>query len=317
MLLIILVAVATVVLVLFLYAYRWNLSNPNRSHAIMVDGYERAFIYHIPKNLDPDPDLIIVYHGSRLKPFLMQVFTGHEFDLLADESRNAIIVYPEGYGGNWNDCRIKAPFPAKKLNVDDVRFTEQLIDFFKREFQVQRVFGVGFSNGGTMIFRLAAERPGVFTAFATIGANLPTEDNNSNPPVNTPVAMMLIFGRMDPVVPFDGGTIILDGQNWGTVKSAKETVAFWTTVNQADLETVQETGPVKREEFYSQITHKRLTFIEIGNGGHTIPNRHFRIPIRKLGPMSGDVDVPVEIWDFFNRVGPGLSGLGTEDIQRK
>lgn len=300
MLLITLVAIATITGGLFLYAYRWNLVHPNHSGAIQVDGYERSFIYHIPPNLQPDPKLIIAYHGSGLKPFLMQIFTGHEFDLLADQSGDAIIVYPQGYGGNWNDCRKAAPFPAKQLNIDDVQFTEQLISYFKREHHIDKVYGVGFSNGGTMVYRLAAERPWLFTAFATIGANLPTDDNNSNPAVKAPASMMLIFGRKDPIVPFEGGRIVLDGHDWGTVKSAAETVAFWKQVNEAKLVTAEKTGPVTKEAYYSDVTRKQLVYIGIDNGGHTIPNRHFRIPVKKLGLMSKEVDAPVEIWSFFN-----------------
>ena len=299
MLLIILVTIATLLGGLFLYTYRWNLVHPNRSGTIHVNGYERSFIYHIPKNLQHHPKLIIAYHGSRLKPFLMQIFTGHEFDMLADKSGDAIIVYPQGYAGNWNDCRKKGPFPAKQLNIDDVQFTVQLIDWFKTAYHVDKVYGVGYSNGGTMVYRLAAERPDLFTAFATICANLPTDDNNSNPVVKTPVSMISIFGKEDPIVPFEGGRIVLDKLDWGTVKSAAETITFWKQVNQAELVTAQKTGPVTREVYYSEITRKKLLYIGIDNGGHTIPNRHFRIPIKKLGPMSGDVDAPTEIWEFI------------------
>jgi len=302
MLLIIFVTIATLLVCLFFYTYRWNLIHPNHSGTIHIDGYERSFIYHVPKNVQPDPKLIIVYHGSGLKPFLMQIFTGHEFDLLADDSGEAIIVYPQGYGGNWNDCRKKAPVPAKKLNIDDVKFTEQLIGYFKRAYQANNVYGVGYSNGGTMVFRLAAERPDLFTAFATISANLPTDDNNLNPAVKTPVSIISIFGSKDPIVPFEGGRIVLDKRDWGTVKSAAETVAFWKQVNQGELVSEEKTGPVTRKTYYSQTTRKKLLYIGIDNGGHTIPNRRFRIPIKKLGPMSGEVDAPAEIWEFFKSI---------------
>ena len=111
--------------------------------------------------------------------------------------------------------------------------------------------------------------------------------------------MISIFGKEDPVVPFEGGRIVLDKRDWGTVKSAAETIAFWKQVNEAELVTAQKTGPVTREVYYSEITRKKLLYIAIDNGGHTIPNRHFRIPVKKLGPMSGDVDAPAEIWEFF------------------
>ena len=83
------------------------------------------------------------------------------------------------------------------------------------------------------------------------------------------------------------------------MKSAAETVAFWKQVNQGELVSEKKTGPVTTEMYYSEVTRKKLLCIGIDNGGHTIPNRYFRIPIKKLGPMSGEVDAPVEICKFF------------------
>ena len=115
---------------LLIYTYRWNIINPNKSGSFINDNLERTFVYHVPRKLNNKPKLIIVYHGSKMKAFIMQIFTGHEFDELADMDENSIIVYPQGYKNNWNDCRKQAPFPAKQLNINDVRFTEQVISFF-------------------------------------------------------------------------------------------------------------------------------------------------------------------------------------------
>lgn len=130
MILIVIVLVAVLLSGLLIYTYRWNLVHPLKKETIMIDGLERKFVYHVPAKLKPHPKLIIAYHGTAMPANLMQIFTGHEFDLLADEEQNAIIVYPQGYKNNWNDCRINAPFPAKQLNLDDVGFTGKIINFF-------------------------------------------------------------------------------------------------------------------------------------------------------------------------------------------
>jgi polyhydroxybutyrate depolymerase len=49
----------------------------------------------------------------------MRLFTGYEFDRLADQ-HGYIAIYPDGYRRNWNDCRKDATFPAKRDNIDDI-----------------------------------------------------------------------------------------------------------------------------------------------------------------------------------------------------
>lgn len=44
---------------------------------------------------------------------------GYESDEMADR-HGFIVLYPDGYGKNPNDCRRDAPFAARKENVDDV-----------------------------------------------------------------------------------------------------------------------------------------------------------------------------------------------------
>lgn len=47
-----------------------------------------------------------------------------------------------------------------------------------------------------------------------------------------------------------------------------------------------------QKNYYSISTNKQVSFVKILNGGHTIPNRNFRIPIKQLGNMNKDVDAP-------------------------
>lgn len=302
---------AIFIISLFIYIYRWNIVNPNKSGFVIIDNLQRTFVYHVPKKLNNKPKLIIVYHGSKMKAFVMQIFTGHEFDELADLDENTIIVYPQGYKNNWNDCRKQAPFPAKQLNVDDVRFTEQIISFFKKEYQIDtaHIFAVGFSNGGQMTMKLAKQKPEWFKGFAVISANLPTESNNECIDSKKPVSLLLMNGTNDPISPYEGGEVTLDGQSFGSVLSTEQNLQHWLNVSDCDLlEKVTTQFPQNKtgdnitaiqKKYLSPGNNKEISFIKVINGGHTIPNRNFRIPIKKMGEMNKDIDGPKVIWDFL------------------
>ncbi|MBT1703168.1 prolyl oligopeptidase family serine peptidase [Fulvivirgaceae bacterium PWU20] len=293
------------------YAYRWNVFHPLKQGKVVVGGLERTFVYHVPKKLKGRPKLIMGYPGTKMTAGLMQVFTGHEFDELADRDENAIIVYLQGYKSNWNDCRKVAPYPSKKLNIDDVAFTEKVISYFADNYSIDKheVFAVGFSNGGSMVMKLAKLKPEWFKGFAAIGTNLPEDSNNDCTAVNQPVSLIYINGEEDPIVPFRGGRIILDGDDFGVVKSAEETLMYWLNSSQCDINDFSvkpfHTSKSSKEitayqyNYHSPATGKRISFVRITDGGHTIPNRNFRIPITKLGAMNKEVDAPVLIWDFF------------------
>lgn len=69
-----------------------------------------------------------------------------------------MVVYPDGYEGHFNDCRRVASFSARALNVDDVGFVRRITEQLVEEEQVdpERVYTIGFSNGGHMALRLRA-----------------------------------------------------------------------------------------------------------------------------------------------------------------
>lgn len=311
-------AVLGVLLIMFcsviIYAYRWNLLHPLRHGKVMAGGMERTFVYHVPKKLKGRPKLIMGYPGTKMTAGLMQVFTGHEFDELADRDENAIIVYLQGYKSNWNDCRKVAPYPSKKLNIDDVAFTKEVIAYFVKKYDIEEkeVFAVGFSNGGGMVMKLAKLKPEWFKGFAVIGTNLPEDSNNDCTAVNQPVSLIYINGEEDPIVPFKGGRVTLDGEDFGIVKSAEETFNYWLEVSKCNRKEdnvkvfYDPKSPQKATAYLynysSSTTGKQICFIRIVNGGHTIPNRNFRAPIKKLGRMNKEVDSPVLIWNFFMRL---------------
>ena len=91
--------------------------------------------------------------------------------------------------------------------------------------------------------------------------------------------------------------------------STEQNLKHWLTVSNCDaVETFTTRFPTNEEEVdvtvvqktsISPTTGKQISFIKLINGGHTIPNRNFRIPIKQMGNLNKDVDAPKLIWDLF------------------
>lgn len=296
------------IIVFFIYTKRWNIIYPLKEHTLVIDNVRRKFLYHLPKKLKARPKLIIAFHGTGMTASLMQVFTGHEFDLLANKSEDTIIVYPQGYKKNWNDCRKQAPYPAKTLNINDVEFTKQLISYFITKYKIDQsaVYAIGLSNGGQMVFKLAKETPHLFKGFAAISANLPVIENDSCKNMNEPVSMFYMSGTNDPISPYNGGEIHLQGKSFGSVLSSPDTLQYWLGVSgcinsRKRITNYPDQGSESavQYDYISDITGKKIRFVKVINGGHTLPTKNFRITFKMSGAMNKDIDAPKMIWDFF------------------
>jgi len=153
----------------------------------------------------------------------MRVFTGYEFDRLADQ-HGFVVLYPDGYRRNWNDCRKHATFPAKLQNIDDMSFIRTLIARVMAEQGVDEksVYVFGYSNGGHMAFRLAMEAPDEVAAIAAVAASLPTPDASSCPQQGRTSRIMLINGTEDPINPYQGGVVRFFGFASSRARSCRQ-----------------------------------------------------------------------------------------------
>jgi len=121
--------------------------------------------------------VVVLLHGRIVTPEFEEQRTG-----LPAVTGPAILVYPAGYENSWNAGACCAG--AQSANVDDVGF---ITDVVKQVLATQsdadhnRVFLIGFSNGGKMAFRLTCADPGLFDGVAVIAA-MPVSDC-ARPPV--------------------------------------------------------------------------------------------------------------------------------------
>jgi polyhydroxybutyrate depolymerase len=276
--------------------------------SISIDGRTRTYTAVIPNDLPAAAPLLFVFHGSRQDAEGIRVATGYGFDRLAD--RNCfVVIYPDGYKGNWHDCRTAADYPARTENIDDNGLVRGLIARFHEAHGIDtsRVFAAGYSNGGQMVFRIAAEMPDQFAGVAAIAATQPTADNFSCTASGLPIPMLLVNGTKDPIAPYNGGVVSLFGfQPRGTALSAPDTARHFARLNgitaspiASTLDHHQSSGDTSvAVASYSQDGKSPVVAYTVINGGHVVPNPDYTAP-RILGKTTRDLDAPVAIWAFF------------------
>jgi polyhydroxybutyrate depolymerase len=263
----------------------------------------RTYLSYSPAHQPASAPLIVVLHGSTLDGATMRRWTGYEFDVLAD-ARGFNVVYPDGYKGNWNDCRRKADSPSKRENIDDVGFIKALVDRIPHG----KVYVFGYSNGGQMAYRLASEAPELFAGIAAVSANLPAAENNQCGQSGKTPPVLLVNGTADPIVPFTGGESSLFGfASRGQVLSAAATAQAFAARNDLPppmVVALAHAGPsdstaVSQRTWSSRGAPFIVQYIVKG-GGHVVPQPVFRYP-RILGPMTGDLDAVARSVSFFLR----------------
>src|ERR1700737_1842715 len=78
--------------------------------ALELGRTDKALEY-VPHDISPHSPLVIVLHGSLMDAESMREWTGYEFDQMADQ-HGFVVVYPDGYKHNWNDCHCQSTFAA-------------------------------------------------------------------------------------------------------------------------------------------------------------------------------------------------------------
>jgi len=138
------------------------------NEALTVGGIARRYLLVRPAARSSKAALpvVVVLHGRNATPEIEEQRTG--FPAIAGP---AILVYPAGYQESWNAGACCAG--AHDAGVDDVAFLTDVVRSVlasQHDAAADRVFLVGFSNGGKMAFRLACADPGLFDAVAVVGA---------------------------------------------------------------------------------------------------------------------------------------------------
>lgn len=166
---------------------------------IASGGMKRTYRLHLPargSNAQKMP-LVLNFHGRTATGIDQELVSGL---VPLSDRETFVLVSPDGTGSpmGWSAGA------TEPNGIDDVRFTEDLLNAVTREFCIDsaRVYATGFSNGAFMSSRLACAMPDRIAAVAVVGGiDYPGEACKSTVPV------LAVHGTADKIVPIEGGIV--------------------------------------------------------------------------------------------------------------
>ncbi|WKD58133.1 Alpha/beta hydrolase family protein [Corynebacterium capitovis DSM 44611] len=235
--------------------------------------------------------LLLFLHGSQQSATVARHFTARTFDAFA--ARNCTVVYPNGVGHHFNDLRVGLAESARTLGIDDVGFLTELVS----RYDVSRVIGCGFSNGGQMLIRMLFDAPASLHGVALFGASAPAEGNAiCGPAAWVPTPVLAVQGTADPIVPYAGGEAGIGGRNRGMTRSALDSAAYFASLNGAPRhETSQARDGVRVDRWTGGAAPVELWSVE--GMGHVVPAPNTLDP--SLGPGTDKVVGAELVATFF------------------
>jgi len=282
------------------------------SQSFIWEGRKRNYWLHLPpkdKMISPMPLLFHLHGGGGTGKGTPKLIY-NRFNEIADRE-GFIVVYPDGLSKSWNDGRSENLKPQNK-NVDDVGFIIEIINRLKETYPINtdRIFTTGMSNGGFMSSRLLCDRTDVFRGGAILTASLSVEYLSKCKP-SKPVAVLVMNGTGDHIVPYDGGHVRLfkNSKSRGKIISHDDYVKFWKKNNECtqQLKTIELPDKIKDDGTTVSITnygncHDRgaLKSYTIKGGGHTWPGGKQYLGKKLVGVTSREINACDEIWDFFS-----------------
>ncbi|MBW1788098.1 MAG: prolyl oligopeptidase family serine peptidase [Deltaproteobacteria bacterium] len=268
---------------------------------LVLSGRKRRYLLHLPPDRRPSKPfpLLIALHGRyETGPQMMKQT---RFDRVADKGKFALVC-PTGVKRSWADGR--GISHADVMGIDDIGFVEALIKTAEKKFSAdpRRIFLLGFSNGGSMVHRLALDRPQLFSGAAVVSAAIPQSAGDEIKP-GVPVPMMFVYGTADPVTPYNGGPM----PGGYTAMSVEQVAGIWAERNGCGPRpsVKKRPGPEKGtsvivSSFDDCDGGKGVKLITITGGGHAWPGAAEGPDGRDSTQTGIGFNLSQAIWDFFH-----------------
>lgn len=276
---------------------------------IQVMVSRRSYLVHVPparETLAPLP-LVVAIHGAFETAKDMEERSG--FSNLADK-KGFVVVYPNGFGlfgllQHWNagHCCGKAAADG----VDDVGFLTEVIEDVEERLPIDpnRIYMVGFSNGGMLAYRFAAEKTGTLAALATLAATIGSTSSGAEPlwrlpDPKAPLPLITFHGLADEAIPAQGGISPPRGGD-PSFLSVKDSTNFWIRNNGCDPDPFLaeiRNGDVRKQTWQGCRQDAEVVLYLMENWGHVWPGYHYTHSLNSENPMK-DFDASEIIWAFF------------------
>jgi polyhydroxybutyrate depolymerase len=276
---------------------------------IRVMGARRTYRVHIPPDYNPGIPLplVVVIHGAFDTAEGMEKFSG--FSDLADREK-FIVMYPNGMGifgflQHWNAGHCCGKAASDK--VDDVGFVAAAIEDVRARLKIdsERIYMVGFSNGGMLAYRFAAERGDLLAAVAPLAASIGGRPSDEEPewripdPVR-PLSVISIHGLADDDITYEGGVSLHRGGT-RTYWSVEKSIGFWVSHNGCNpraADSYLNNGSVHIKSWGVCRNDTEVALYLLENWGHVWPGKYFTADLAEDDPLK-NFDAAEIIWDFF------------------
>jgi len=227
-----------------------------------------------------------------------------------------LVVALEGLKGSdhqrgWRDCRADAD--DNQPVADDLAFARGVVDKLVQAGLADptRLYAMGMSNGGMMVLRLGLQMPQL-AAITAVSASMASASRCPESP-RADMAMLLISGDADPLVPFAGGQVgFRKARPRGGVIPVPDVFARWTRAHGQDpaAATEQVLKPslagdrtVARLRFTgTSLAASDVAFVQVVGGGHVEPSlahRYGGLYLSLVGPQSAAFESAELAWTFF------------------
>ena len=276
---------------------------------IRVNGFRRSYLVHLPEGYHagkPHP-LVVVIHGAFDTAEGMEKFSG--FSALSDRE-GFVALYPNGVGimgylQHWNagHCCGK----AAKDNWDDVGFLAKAIADACARLNIDRsrIYMVGFSNGGMLAYRFAAEKGHLLAAAAPMAASIGGKPSEGEPEwripePGRPLSLIIFHGLADDDIPFEGGAS-QHRKSSRTYWPVSRSVDFWRQQNKCRSQLPDRhlnAGSVRVASWADCSDETEVKLVLIKNWGHVWPGKFFTAKLAQGDPLK-DFDAAEMIWNFF------------------
>jgi polyhydroxybutyrate depolymerase len=276
---------------------------------ILLNGFRRTYLVHVPTGYRAGNalPLLVVIHGAFDTAQGMEKVSS--FSRLADRE-NFVVLYPNGMGilgllQHWNagHCCGK----AAEDRLDDVGFIAAAIEDVCARLTIdrERIFVTGFSNGGMLAYRFAAERGDLLAGAAPLAASIGGRASADTPEWRIPepvrsLPLLVMHGGSDDDVPYEGGVSLHRGGT-RTYLPVEESVEFWVKSNSCS------TGPTRSLLYGGRVLRTRwsdcqdsaeVVLYRIEGWGHVWPGGSLTTDLPADDPLR-NLDAAEIIWEFF------------------
>jgi polyhydroxybutyrate depolymerase len=263
--------------------------------SVLIDSHYRTYSYNPPAMQSSKASLMFIMHGSGGSSDNMIGISKNLAAIAGKE--NLILVYPNGFGRYWNECRKFSTAVANKEDINEQAFFTAMIKHFYALYKIDtnRVFASGMSGGGHMAYKLGMTMPGKIKAIAAVVANLPDSASCDCTASGKALPVLIINGTADGVNPYNGGEMFVNNSSFGVVRSSEGSFQYWANLagykGEPEIQLLPDNDPndQKRIEAYTyqQKKHPTVQLLKVIGGKHDYPN---------------DIDTYVYIWNFFKAV---------------